>query len=281
MLDVLAWIWDTITEPVLEFVSMNPVTAPAESPMICWLPTGPLTVLPLHAAGHYGDGREDHSALDRVVSSYTPTIRALQAAQASPWQQAPASPLIVAVPDPSGPRPLAWAVQEAELVMARLPAAAILLADEAATRDAVMAGLRTSDWVHFACHATTDLDYPSENMLLLHAGTLRARDLAALRIPGGRLAFLSACGTALGGSPLPDETIHISSAFQLAGYASVIGTLWSADDSISHEIADITYASLASQTPARAVHHAVSEIRRRYPQSPFLWAAHIYMGQTV
>jgi hypothetical protein len=39
-----------------------------------WVPTGNLSYLPLHAAG-----RDDECVLDRVVSSYTPTVRSLLA----------------------------------------------------------------------------------------------------------------------------------------------------------------------------------------------------------
>ncbi|MFG2222325.1 hypothetical protein [Streptomyces sp. NPDC048644] len=45
-----------------------------------WIPGGPLSLLPVHAAGHHGfgaAGRERRTVLDRVVSSCTPTVRAL------------------------------------------------------------------------------------------------------------------------------------------------------------------------------------------------------------
>lgn len=279
ILGVLAWMWDTIAGPVLDRMEVGQAAlTPCQLPRLWWLPTGPLTVLPLHAAGHYDTDHPAPSALDRAVSSYTPTIRALLAAQAKPRRNTPATPLVVAVSHPGGHSALSSAAREADLVMARLPATATLLADREATRDAVMARLGASDWAHFACHAATDPIHPSDSRLVLHDGPLRVRELTALRISAGTLAFLSACGTAYGGSRLPDETIHISSAFMLAGYSSVIGTLWNIDDSISRDVAEFAYASLASQAPARAVHRAVSEIRLRYPRNPFLWAAHIHLG---
>ena len=47
-----------------------------------WCPTGPLTILPIHAAGHHADSVSGttptkQSVLDRVVSSYAPTLSAL------------------------------------------------------------------------------------------------------------------------------------------------------------------------------------------------------------
>lgn len=65
------------------------------------------------------------------------------------------------------------------------------------------------------------------------ARTYRA---APRHLGGGHLAFLSACTTAVGSAGLPDEAIHLTSAFQLAGYAHVIGTLWPAADAASADL---------------------------------------------
>ncbi|KAL2274246.1 hypothetical protein FJTKL_03558 [Diaporthe vaccinii] len=45
-------------------------------PHLWWVPTGPLTRFPLHAAGHHMK-RSGETALDRVVSSYSPTIKSI------------------------------------------------------------------------------------------------------------------------------------------------------------------------------------------------------------
>jgi len=44
---------------------------------VWWVPTGMLTVLPLHAAGRYGGGPRP-SVLDRTVCSFAHTIKALR-----------------------------------------------------------------------------------------------------------------------------------------------------------------------------------------------------------
>ncbi len=70
----LAWLWDTVAAPVLATLD------PAETgPRLWWCPTGPLTHLPLHAAGHYGpaDAETKRALPDHYVCSYTPTVRAL------------------------------------------------------------------------------------------------------------------------------------------------------------------------------------------------------------
>ncbi|CAE6487268.1 unnamed protein product [Rhizoctonia solani] len=44
------------------------------------------------------------------------------------------------------------------------------------------------------------------------------------------LAFLSACQTATGDTNLPDEAVHLASGMLMAGYPSVIATMWSVMD---------------------------------------------------
>jgi CHAT domain-containing protein len=78
-------------------------------------------------------------------------------------------------------------------------------------------------------------------------GTSVAR-LSRLDLPGAALAYLSACATSQTSAGLADEAVHVTSAFQIAGYAQVIGTLWPAGDKISSEMARSIYASL--RTPA-------------------------------
>jgi CHAT domain-containing protein len=52
--------------------------------------------------------------------------------------------------------------------------------------------------------------------------------LADVQPHRAQLAFLSACQTARNPArDLLDEAIHLASAFQLAGYPHVVGTLWS------------------------------------------------------
>jgi hypothetical protein len=52
-------------------------------PRLWWLPTGPLTFLPLHAAGVY-TGKEADCLSDYAVSSYVPTLSALAEARSRP-----------------------------------------------------------------------------------------------------------------------------------------------------------------------------------------------------
>ncbi|WP_329173006.1 CHAT domain-containing protein [Streptomyces sp. NBC_01477] len=274
--DVLAWLWEAVTEPVFRHLGLTASDSPA-LPHLWWVPTGPLSVLPLHAAGlHTGRDGDRNCALHRVASSYTPTLRFLRHIQDRPTAGEPESALVVAVGTAAAP--LAMAEVEADLVAAEFAGRVVRLAGGRATKQAVLDGLGTSAWAHFACHSISDAEHPSDSCLRLSDGDLRVRDIAALRLPAASVAYLSACTTALSGGHLPDETIHISSAFQLAGFSTAIGTLWRVPDLASQETARITYTALADHPPARAVNLAAREMRRNYRMNPYEWAAFVHSG---
>ncbi|MEV6955567.1 CHAT domain-containing protein [Streptomyces sp. NPDC051183] len=92
---VLGWLWDAVAEPVL--TRLGHTRQPEEGqpwPRLWWAPGGVLGALPLHAAGHHtdlaadgADGAGRRTVMDRVVSSYTPTLRALRHARAQARRQ--------------------------------------------------------------------------------------------------------------------------------------------------------------------------------------------------
>ncbi|WP_327000694.1 CHAT domain-containing protein [Dactylosporangium sp. NBC_01737] len=275
ILRILGWLWDDVVAPVLASLT------DAEAGRLWWLPTGALGVLPLHAAG-----RAELSLLDVSVSSYTSTLRALIRARGSTEAAVPAgtapdlasSPLVVAVPD-AGARPtLRRAADECQAAAGHLHATAIRTGAGAACGE-VLDRLRDADWAHFACHALTDLSDPAASALILDDGPLRVRDIGILPSGDRRLAYLSACTTALTGGLLVDEAMHISSMFQLIGFRHVVGTLWRVDDDIAYDLAAATYRRLADGLePAAAVNAAVRAQYHRYPANPMLWGAFVHLG---
>ena len=85
--DVLDWLWRVVAEPVLNALGHTGPPVPGTKwPRIWWCPTGPLTMLPLHAAEHHPAAADmpsssSQSVPARVISSYTPTLAALQRAR--------------------------------------------------------------------------------------------------------------------------------------------------------------------------------------------------------
>jgi CHAT domain-containing protein len=269
---------------------------------VWWAPGGLLGLLPLHAAGRHDLRHRGQTVIDRVVSSYTPTIRALHHARRQAAIAAATGPdrsLIVAMPTtPDLPASsLPFAAHEAALLADRLPAPVMLSEpvpgqafDTVPTRDTVLKHLPDCTIAHFACHATHDPADPSRSRLLLHdhaTAPLTVASLAPLRLQRAHLAYLSACSTAFHGTALLDESIHLASAFQLAGFPHVIATLWQIPDPIAPTVADAFYTRLRSGSDtttldptraAHALHDATRTLRAQRPDRPSLWAAYVHAG---
>ena len=153
--------------------------------------------------------------------------------------------------------------------MTALPALWTSLIAEQATLDNVVNGIKTANWVHFACHGVQNGVEPDKSAILL-AGSdrLTLETLACLQIPHGDLAFLSACQTAKGDAELPDESVHLSARMLVSGFKGVIATMWSVYDQIAPEIARDIYQYLKDSDmdpneAARALDLAVEKERKK------------------
>jgi len=286
---VLDWLWDVLAGPVLDRLHLTRTPADGPSwPRLWWCTTGLLSFLPVHAAGRHDTRFDTHPAtvLDRTISSYTPTLRALtHARRTSPTdtdahvQLGDGKLVAICMPQTPGARNLPGALAETTALQARFPAQIDVLTGEQATRQAVLDRLPTARWTHFACHGTANPTDPSQSQLLLADQPLTVLDLTRRHLHHAQLAFLSACETARPGARLSDEAIHLASAFQLAGYRHVIATLWPINDTTAVDVAGSIYAALADSTaPAAAVHQTVRNLRDYLPRAPSVWASHLHTG---
>jgi CHAT domain-containing protein/tetratricopeptide (TPR) repeat protein len=286
----LEWLWDAIAQPVLTELGHEQGPDPDQIwPRIWWCPTGPLAVLPLHAAGYHDPAHKHRggSVLDRAVSSYTPTLRAL--IQARTTRPRPVSTradgqlLIVALRHTPGQPELPSVHRERDLLVRLFPFRHALREGPAATRHAVRHELTRHAWAHLSCHGNQYLDDPSRGGLLLYDGMLTVIDLTVDEHQG-EFVFLSACKTAIGGVHLLDEAITLAAALQYAGWRHVIATLWSVLDVVAAEIAEDVYSRLADgeelhlQHAAEALHHAIRKQRHTSPEEPSRWVPFLHHG---
>jgi hypothetical protein len=316
---ILEWLWDNAAGPVLDALGYLERPAPnRKSPRVWWIPGGLLGLLPIHAAGYHSTPPDPagRAVMDRVVSSYTPTIAALRharlrSANTEPPARSPA--LVLGMPTTPGVAGrLHHVPDEVRAVAAHLSPAITLTEPDAQadlpsdgsettappgstttlpTRGNVLHHLADCAIAHFACHGATDPADPSRSHLLLHdhdTNPLTVAALAPIHLEHARLAYLSACETALtANTELLDEAIHLTSAFQLAGYPHVIGTLWTIDDEIAVRIADAFYSALSATNhggapdvnyAAYALHYAIRDVRDALPATPSLWATYLHAG---
>ena len=286
----LEWLWDAIAQPVLTELGHDHVPGIGQGwPRLWWCPTGPLAVLPLHAAGYHDPDHKHRgrNVLDRAVSSYTPTLRALVQARTTPPRPVSTRPdgqlLIVALRHTPGQPELANVDRERDLLVGLFPSRHALREGPAATRQAVHSELSRHAWAHLSCHGGQYLDDPSRGGVVLYDGMLTVIELTADEHPG-EFVFLSACKTAIGGVHLLDEAITLAAALQYAGWRHVIATLWSVMDVAAAEVAEDVYSQLADggelhpQHAAEALHHAIRQQRNAAPDQPSRWLPFLHHG---
>ncbi|MFD8689213.1 CHAT domain-containing protein [Streptomyces sp. NPDC059651] len=281
---LLGWTWHSVVEPVLDVLRRDRAAGPDEAgpPRIWWVPTGPFTALPLHAAqclsGDCEKGRCG-SALDTVVSSYIPGFQTLAHARSRAARRQGSGAehaLIVAESDEVLPGSVAAALLTADALDRPN-----LLIGEAATRTDVLAALESAQWVQFGCHAHSPPEEPTGSWIQLPSGeALSVVDICRIRPGSTRLAVLTACGTARSSTRLTDEAVQVSSAFLLAGYPEAVGTLWEVESTRIGAFLSAFYgrAPAGGPTAAHAVHYAVRELRDLAPDRPYEWAAYIHAG---
>ncbi|MEO3795612.1 CHAT domain-containing protein [Nonomuraea sp. B10E15] len=266
-IELLAWLWETIAEPIV---------AQCEVERIWWSPVGLLASMPLHAAGQHR--KHGDNLLDRMVSSYMPSLRSLAPARS---RSGAAAKLLVVTPQDDDEDRLPAMRDEAEAIIQLVGNA-----HRAGLERPLHEELPRYGAVHVAAHATAHLGLPASSGIRLGGSQkLSLRDVTRLRgMEAARFAYLSACSTAKVRTGLADEAIHLSAAFQVAGYAQVVGTLWPVADTIAAEIAMDFYRScsdargLRPDRAAFALHDAVRRARKCYRQAPRAWASHVHLG---
>jgi len=215
-------------------------------PHITWCATGPLAFLPLHAAGIYNPcGECQISVLDFIASSYTPTLSALILVHKvhNPSE----IPSVLAISQPATPHhnTLPGTVTEIRAIKNHLSNEKMLwLNHQEATVHSVLSALDNHSIVHFACHAVQQIEDPIKSAFSLYDGNLELATLMHKSFKNARLAILSACQTATGDNELPEEAVHLAAGMLIAGFQSVIGTMWSIDDNDAPLLVDQLYANL-------------------------------------
>ncbi|CAE6449072.1 unnamed protein product [Rhizoctonia solani] len=253
-------------------------------PHITWCPTGPLSFLPLHAAGDYSQPQSQ--IYNYAVSSYIPTLSALLVSTPRAFNQ---DCRILAIGQANTPnlKPLPGTIKELSHVKTQThnKAQYSQLTGDQATTAAVLDAMEQYDWVHLACHAHQNVNDPTQSGFFLHDGTLTLSTINQRSFKNKGLAFLSACQTATGDENLPDEAIHLASGMLMAGYPSVIATMWSVDDRDAPYVADKVYAQLMKDgklgngEAGRALHHAVAGLRAKVGEKDFgRWVPYIHIG---
>ncbi|EXL64729.1 hypothetical protein FOPG_19016 [Fusarium oxysporum f. sp. conglutinans race 2 54008] len=280
-LETLSWLWDTVVRPVLTALGFTKPPSGDCWPHVWWIPTGPLVRFPLHAAGHHLK-RSSDTALDRVVSSYGSSIKAIihtrqQRCQATVVESSQ-DVVLVAMQYTPEQTLLQYARDETTAVQAVCKSMGLLYTQPQPYKKEVSLALEASRIFHFAGHAGAHPTDPLQSRLLLadwKHDPLTVASLLDTNLSSKPpfLAYLSACGTSkIQDEGSIDESLHLASAFQLAGFRHVVGTLWEVNDKLCVDMARITYEFLAEKgindaSVSGGLHHATKELRDQWVDS--------------
>ncbi|KAK6527711.1 hypothetical protein TWF694_004691 [Orbilia ellipsospora] len=309
----LEWLWDSVCGPCLDALGFTETPTDENSwQRVWWIPTGLLSQLPLHAAGYHG--QSSNNVLDRVMSSYGSSLKALMYVQRIPISNLTSTDnaIVVAMQDTPGlvSGELQWVKAEIEVVE-DLSASLNLRTVKPAPKKAdilehLKEGCRT---FHFAGHGSIPWGDPSRSLLLLEDWKTDPLTVDSLRYCNFQsnppfLAYLSACSTGTNvSSALADEGIHLINGFQLAGFRHVIGTLWEVSDRYCVDMAKAFYENIRDEgmtdvAVCRSLHRAMRKFRDEQmemdwgtrnatvvsngiddmPLKNFYWAPYVHFG---
>ncbi|KAG2125692.1 CHAT domain-containing protein [Suillus clintonianus] len=265
LMKALMELWDDVVSPVVD--NLGGFAPPGSR--IWWCPTSFFNFLPFHAAGAYRQGGQLLSNL--YISSYTPSLTALIRARRSHDRSLSVPFAAIGQNHPAGhPFILECVEPELELVRNLLPPPPTVSFTKITSAEAIksraLRALRDNTWLHFSCHGTQNYTEPFKSAFLMRDQPLSLLDISQMDLSRHEFAFLSACETAVGDVNTPDEVIHLAASLQFAGVQSVIGTLWSVNDSTVQRLVEAFYKNLCgdgkmnSKRAARALHRAVQSL---------------------
>lgn len=306
---LLEWLWRAVVKPVVVKLNLKPnysSNASLELPLIRWITFGPFAQAPLHAAGQHR-GQRPAMLSQYAISSYLPSIRYASITRRRYSSDSAVSLntlLMIGMPKTettSQGEKLADLDfdRERDRITTALRGRfdpTYLVTPEMGVLESLLTHVRLA---HFTCHGLPHATDPLLSRLVIWKDDSRPLTVASIRkmaIPGAKLAFVSACHSAIhrkeeeeeaAESPDKEEenendadddkddgesSLHLARALQLAGFPTVVGTLWHAYQDSAIEISGHFYRFVADRWTttgvsrdmimdgaffARALHYAV------------------------
>ena len=307
--DFLSWMWISCVQIVVNSLGSGTNGSHDTEPelRVWWIGVGEASNVPFHAAGDHSPG-SDNNTISHVVSSYTPTIKALAFARERLAQTSrtavtdtdntgPHNLCLVTMPHTPGASDLSGVSDELSSILSAVDTTYHITHLPSPTTADVKEQLPMCHIFHYAGHGQASAVDPSQGCLLLQKydetgivpvpDRLSVDDIARLELPSAHLAYLSACSTADNSSTrLADEVIHLVSGFQVAGFPHVIGAMWPSMDQICVDMARVFYQKFCGIDPgmivdgsvARVLRSTVVEIRKQWWMEPLCWAQYVHFG---
>ncbi|CZR45932.1 uncharacterized protein FPRO_11379 [Fusarium proliferatum ET1] len=291
----LSWLWTACVSPIVKEIVES--QSSSSTSRVWWIGTGIASRFPFHAAGN-----SEGSTLDNVISSYIPSITSLIEAKASVTCSGingnngdRNSLRIVMTPrdsdecQPPEPTDVRRIIEEALGVTFKVVALSEPSLEE------TLQSLRRSQVIHFICDGYSDPLKPSQSYIQVH----RCLSLGAgeekltveltsnnTTLDKSQIAFLSLYPSAEGkAKQSTDGGLGIISAFQLAGFKHVVGSLSNSDGASHAHVTESFYQSIkenglvenADWVVAEALHDALRNARD-HDKDPHWWAPYVHSG---
>ncbi|CAM06019.1 CHAT domain-containing protein [Saccharopolyspora erythraea NRRL 2338] len=275
--EALDWLWQNITRPVLDRMGyLGSPGAGQRWPRMWWNVMGAAAFLPVHAA----TGRSGDSALDRVISSYTPTLSCLIRAKRRPHPEG-GKPLLAAGSAEQVGRELPRQNQ----VLARYWPTAAVVSTESTSPTDLLRLLPQHPWLHVCEPSTQYPSQPAAGLVLDREAPHRPLgvvEIGQLPLEQAEFCFLGQCASA---ADTPSAAaVSLAATLAFTGFTHVVGTLWEVDeDSAVEAVADVYETAFgqdatATDHCAHALHDSARRLREYYPDSPDRWAGHVHVG---
>lgn len=266
LIDLLTELWDLVVSPVVD--RLLPHTP--KGSRIWWCPTGKFTALPLHAAGLYQSIELNLSQL--YISSYTPTLSSLiksrrikssttpRRSSFTPFlnnflkgrkgkSSMPSTPVLASSTFAaicSNER-----TEDIDMLRKVLPPTCTMtrITGANATHEHVIRAIREQPWIHFVSKAEPNFEHPFKSHFPLHDKPISMLEIAQTLSEVERppeFAFLSVSRGSSGTEG--HETMHFPHALHMAGFQSVVGTMWAVDEEVTRRIASAFYHSVVVES---------------------------------
>ncbi|KAF6759267.1 CHAT domain-containing protein [Ephemerocybe angulata] len=290
MRTILRGLWEKLVTPILQRLELLKVDQSLDTtlPRIWWCPTGPLSFLPIHAAGIYGKTVSE-SVMDYAILSYIPTVAALadRIKNRQSIDKERTGVVMVSQPKVDGAASIPGTTTEVRSVYGVVKAVG-MRAEKFEETEITAAGC-------LACHGSQNAKDPLQSRFLFHDGSLELGTIVQRSLKNADLAFLSACQTSTGvDDQIPDEAVHLAAGMLAAGYRRVVATMWSIGDRDAPAVATDFYqylldhrssdmeGGLEGRFSANALHHATKQLRLRLDdnsdQSLLTWIPYVHFG---
>lgn len=273
-LETLSWLWDVAVGPILDVLGFTGPPADDAWPHVWWIATGKISQFPLHAAGHHAK-RGAETALDRVISSYSSSIQSILHTRRRqyPYTKAASDSNIVLIDmqKVSAESTYSGVTEEINEVTKVCESIGMPCQQPLGYKKDVLASFEKCRILHITGRAKAHPD-PLQSLLLLSdwvENPLTVENILETNLFTSNpfLLYLSPYST----SHSIDETLHVMSAFQSAGFRHVIDRLWGFQDISCIDVAKLMYGFLGAngvrdESVGRGLHFATKRLRDRWAE---------------